>query len=102
MCRAGWKCFGRDELFPRPDAGQWIEAVCQGLPEHHNVGFQAEMLEGPEFSGAMDSHLDFVDYDQNAALVEDARQFLEIAPGRDHVSARALDRLDVERGEFRL
>src|SRR5258708_15615151 len=50
----------------------------------------------------MNPHLDLVDHDQDAALVQNARQLLEIAFRWDDVSTCSLNRLDVKRREFRL
>src|SRR5258706_3880692 len=50
----------------------------------------------------MNPHLDLIDYDQDAALMTYAGQFLEVSLGRDYVSAGTLNRFYVKRREFRL
>ena len=50
----------------------------------------------------IEAHLDFVDDEQDAVLVEHFLQLDEEVLRRDDVAAGALDRLDVEGGVFRL
>src|SRR5215475_12493589 len=60
------------------------------------------MLDRPELAGAEETHLDLVDDEQDAVLVEHALQAREEVRRRNHVAAGALDRLDVERGVLAL
>ena len=85
-----------DQLLARPHAGQRIEAVGDGLAEHDDVGLHAEVLDRPQLAGAIEAHLDLVDDQQDAVLVEHALQLDEEVLGRNDVAAGALDRLDVE------
>ena len=94
----GGKIFRVDQLLARPHAGERIEAVGDGLAEHDDVGLHAEVLDRPQLAGAIEAHLDFVDDQQDAVLVEHALQLDEIVRRRNDVAARALDRLDVEGG----
>ena len=84
----------------RPD--ERIEAVGERLAEHEHVRRHAEMLDRPQLAGAEETHLDLVDDQQDAVLVEHLLQAREEVRRRDHVAAGALDRLDVERGVFAL
>ena len=65
-------------------------------------GCHAEVLDRPQLAGAIEAHLDLVDDQQDAVLVEHLLQFDEEVLRRDDVAAGALDRLDVEGGELRL
>src|SRR6516165_145324 len=60
------------------------------------------MLDRPELAGTEETHLDFVDHQQDAVAVEHLLQFDKEILGRDHVPAGALNGLDVERGVFGL
>src|SRR5712671_1003601 len=92
----------RDQLLSRPDARQRIESVGERLAEHDDVRFDVEVLDRPELSGAIKSHLDFIIDQQNLARFQHCRKLLEIARWRNHVAAGALDRLDKEGGKLRL
>ena len=50
----------------------------------------------------MNSHLDFIDHNENSAFVQDAGELFEVAFRRNDVAARSLYRLDVKGGELRL
>src|SRR6185437_1606020 len=95
--RARRKHGGVDQLLARPQPRQRVEAVGQRLAEHQHVGLDAEILDRPQLSGAPETHLDFVDHEQDAVLVQHLLQVPEEIPWRHHVATGALDRLDVER-----
>src|SRR6476659_9501771 len=102
MRRAGRENVGIDQLLARPDAGQRIEAVGEGLAEYDDVRRDAEMLDREELAGAVETHLDLVDDQQDAVPVEHLLELDEEVLGRNDVAARALDRLHVEGGKLGL
>src|SRR5437762_420653 len=100
MRRARRKQFGRNQFFARPEAGQRVQPVGQRLAKDDDVGRDAEVLDGPEFSRAIETHLDFVIHDENLVRVAGFLEPGEVISRRDDVAARALHRLDVERAEL--
>ena len=71
------------------------------LPNTIDVRLDAEVLDRPQLAGAVEAHLDLVDDQQDAVLVEHPLQLDEEVLRRDDVAAGALDRLDVEGGDTR-
>src|SRR5208282_4986106 len=61
----------------------------------------AKMLDRPHFAGPVHAHLDLVDDEQNAVLVEHFFQPGEEIHRRNDIAARSLQRLDIEGGVFR-
>ena len=59
------------------------------------------MLDGPEFSSAIEPHLNFVVHDKDLVFVASGFKPGEVLLRWDDVSARSLHRLDVERAELR-
>src|SRR5471032_596522 len=100
MGRAWRKHLRADQFLARPDAGQRIEPVGDRLAKHQYVGRDAEMLDRPQLAGAIDAHLDFIDHQQDAVLVEYLLEVDEEILRRNDIAAGALDRLDEERGEL--
>ena len=84
----------------RPDSG--FRPLVIALPNTSTSGCDAEVLDRPQLAGAVEAHLDLVDHQQDAVLVEHLLQPLEEVHRRDDVAAGALDRLDVEGGVFGL
>src|SRR5947209_572168 len=99
--RAGRELLRRDQFLARPHAGERVQAVRQRLAEDDDVRLDAEVLDGPEFPGAVEAHLNLVVNHQNLVLVQDFLERREVAFGRDDVAARPLNRLDVEGRELR-
>ena len=93
--------FGRDQFFPRPDAGKWVQAVGERLAEHDDVRRDAEVLDGPELSRAIEAHLDFVIDNQDLVFAASLLQALKVVARRNHVAARSLHRFDVKCAVFR-
>jgi hypothetical protein len=91
-----------DQLFLGPDAGERVQAVGHGLAEDDHVRLHAEMLDRPQLAGPVEAHLDLVDDQQDAVLVEHLLQLDEEVGRRDDVAAGALQRLDIEGGVFGL
>src|SRR5438067_2508822 len=89
-----------DEFLARPDAGKRIEAVGERLAEDDDVRLDVEVLHRPHLSSAPKAHLDLVVDEQDAVLLADCSEALEVVLRRNDVSARALDRLGEQRAEF--
>src|SRR5581483_8709078 len=66
-----------------------------------DVGLDAEMLHRPHLPGAIETHLDLVIHHQDASLLADRGEPLEIVLRWNRVSAGALHCLDEERAELR-
>src|SRR5690242_8698975 len=98
----GGKIIRMDQRLPCPDAGERVETVRDGLPEHQNIRLHAEMLDRPHLAGAIEPHLYFIDHQQDAVLVQDLLQFAEEVHRRHDIAAGALDCLDIEGREFGL
>ena len=79
-----------------------LRPFVSALPNTSTSGCHAEMLDRPQLAGAEEAHLDLVDDEQDAVLVEHPLQLDEEVRRRNHVAAGALDRLDVERRVFAL
>src|SRR5690606_1704153 len=104
-CRMGgaWRKYRRiDQCLAGPDAGKRVKAVREGLSDHENVRFHIEMFDRPELPGSIEAHLDFIDDQQNAVLIENLFELLEEILRRDDVAAGSLNRLDVESRELGL
>ena len=65
-----------------------------------DVGLHAGVLDGPPFSGASDTTLDFIGDQQDAVTIADTAEFLHEHGGSDYVSTFALNRLDEDCGYF--
>src|SRR5476649_110709 len=91
-----------DHLFTSPNTRQRIKPIGQRLTEHQDVRRNAEMFNGPQFTGTIKAHLDFIDHQQDAVIVEHFLQALVKITRWDDIAAGALNRFDIERGEFRL
>ncbi|MNF89183.1 hypothetical protein D3C84_716970 [compost metagenome] len=102
MGRAWREDFRVDQLFFRPDAAQRVEAVGQRFAEDDDVGFDVEVLDRPQLAGAIEAHLDFVDHQQNAVLVQHMLEFAVEVHRWDDIAAGSLDRFDVKCSVFAL
>src|SRR5688572_3715959 len=60
------------------------------------------MLDRPQLAGPVKAHLDFIDDEQNTVLIKHLLQLDEEVLRRDHITAGALDRLDIEGRIFAL
>jgi hypothetical protein len=61
---------GVDQLFASPQAGQRIQAIGQGLGKHQHIGLDAEVFHRPQLAGTPEAHLDFIDHQQHAVVVQ--------------------------------
>src|SRR6478736_4670930 len=58
------------------------------------------MFDRPEFASPVDTHLDLVDDEQDAVLIQNLLEFGEEVHGRNDIATGALDRFDIEGGIF--
>ena len=76
-----------------------IGAVGEALGAGDDVGHHAEILGGERGAEAAEAGDHFVEDEQDAVLVADRAQPLQIAPGRQQHAGRARDRLDDDGGD---
>src|SRR5438132_14132072 len=100
MGRTGRKYFRRDQLFARPEAGEWIQTIRQRFAKNDNVRFDVKVFHSPKLSGTIKTHLNLVIDEQNIALVEDLLECWKIFARRNYIAAGCLDRPSVERCEL--
>src|SRR5262245_13427875 len=101
MRRARREDFRRNQILARPNARQRIQSVRESFTKDDDVRCDVEILYCPEFSSAIETHLNFVIHEQNVPLVQNLFQRREIFSGRNYIAAGSLNWLGVERSEFR-
>ena len=72
------------------------QAAAERLGQHHHVGDHPLGLAGEQVAGAAEAGLDLVEGQEDARLAADRADLGEVAGGRLHDAALALDRLDEE------
>ena len=72
------------------------QAAAERLGQHHHVGDHPLGLAGEQVAGAAEAGLDLVQDQEDARLSADHADLGEVAGGRLHDAALALDRLDEE------
>src|SRR3989449_4804958 len=100
MGRARRKLRRADQFFSCPQTRKRIQAIRQSLAEDHDIRTHSEVLDAPKLSGPVETHLDLVVHEQDLVFVEYSLQRRKVTFGRNDVTTRALNGLDIERCEF--
>ena len=89
------------DLLLHEDRAHRDGAVGDALGGQHDIRHDAEMIDGEGRAEAAEAGDDLVEDEQDAVLVADRAQLLEIALGRHQHAGGAGDRLDDDRGDGR-
>src|SRR5450432_365344 len=100
MSRARRKQLRIDEFLARPEARNRIEAVGERLAENNNIRLCAKIFNRPEFSGAIETHLDFVVDQQDLARFHYGLELFKVARRRNDIPPRTLNGFHKKRGKF--
>ncbi len=87
------------DAFGNGNRAHRLRGVGQRLGHRHDVGRDAEALCRERLTGAAEAGDHLVEHQQDAVLVADFPQPLEIALGRNEHAGRSRDRLDEARGD---